>query len=242
MSKEFNIFGFDEKGLRKNLTYSFNEDGTVNWKSLINEQYIVPNSQNFKRKNLAVPASIEGLSDQDKLVKLAGYKDLAFKRGVKSVTFTPLSTPSNSVGVSCTIVFRGNFETDFEDISWSSTADASYTNTDDFSRRFLTCTAENRAFVRCIRNFLNIPIVGQDEMAPEENQNTENSNSEITVVNSVGPHAALSKKMEKSNMTFEKLIVKIIDSKYATAEVSQNWKTLSDIPVEIAVKILGSKK
>ena len=43
-------------------------------------------------------------------------------------------------------------------------ANATSENTNDFCLKFLETIACNRAFVRCVRNFLNINIVGVDEL------------------------------------------------------------------------------
>jgi hypothetical protein len=43
-------------------------------------------------------------------------------------------------------------------------ANASIKNTSSFATKFLETIACNRAFVRCVRNFLNVHIVGDDEM------------------------------------------------------------------------------
>ena len=43
-------------------------------------------------------------------------------------------------------------------------ANATLNNTSSFATKFLEAIACNRAFIRCVRNFLNVHIVGDDEI------------------------------------------------------------------------------
>ena len=59
-----------------------------------------------------------------------------------------------------------NYETGGQPVSFSAIGDASLSNTFDFAQNYLAAIAENRAFVRCVRNFLKINIVAKDEIGP----------------------------------------------------------------------------
>ena len=50
------------------------------------------------------------------------------------------------------------------DNTFSAIGDASPNNTESFARFYLGPIAENRAFVRCVRNFLKINVVAQEEL------------------------------------------------------------------------------
>ena len=50
-----NLFQRDENGLLKNIQYDFNEDGSVNWRSMIREEYLFPNKSWFElRKKMCL--------------------------------------------------------------------------------------------------------------------------------------------------------------------------------------------
>ena len=68
------------------------------------------------------------------------------------------------VAVICTIKFTGNYETSWNPVIVEDMANATINNTSDFGQIFLETIACNRAFVRCVRNFLNVHIVGDDEI------------------------------------------------------------------------------
>ena len=53
---------------------------------------------------------------------------------------------------------------------YSDTANATLDNTDSFCAKFLETIACNRAFVRCVRNYLGVHIVGADEIDKSENK------------------------------------------------------------------------
>ena len=54
--------------------------------------------------------------------------------------------------------------------TFASIANATTHNTNGFAAKFLECIAENRAFVRAVRNFLGIHIVGADEIDSSRNK------------------------------------------------------------------------
>ena len=67
MSKN-NIYGPDlykrnQHGLLENSSYVFNEDGSVDWRSMIKDEYLYPNKDWFEYRKKPDPESIEGLKD-----------------------------------------------------------------------------------------------------------------------------------------------------------------------------------
>ena len=235
---------FNELGLRGNIEYPYKEDGYIDWKALIEPQQIVPNTKYFERYNKEVPKSAEGLADKEKIVLLAGYKKLAFIRGYKSVEYFPLGCGQDEISLSCKILWRGNAETDFEDVVYSSTANASVRNVENpLFATFLTTIAENRSFVRCVRNFLNIPILGQDELGPDENKNKKENNHDSTFTPG-SPQWVLKNKLQEKSRSFDQL-KKLMINKHLnlTTELTQDsiskWESEKDIPVSTIVVILG---
>lgn len=237
--KTNNLLSFDEKGLRRNLSYTFNDNGTIDWSRLIESKYIVPNRTLFEKRNKEVPISTEGLDDKEKLVLLAGYKNLLFLRGYRSVEYFPIGFNNEEVSVSCRIVFRGNLETGMEDVVYSSIGNASLKNTDGIFAKFLSPIAENRSLIRCVRNFLNIPILGQDELGPEEKRSNGESFSILKNVSPTHPHSVLARRLQEKNKTWDQLKTYLIGSCGYKTEQINSWSILTDIPVKEIPKILG---
>ena len=76
-----------ENGLLTNVEYIFNEDGTVNWRGMVKDEFLYPNHDFFNRKGKDSPSSVEGLEDRQLLIMLGGIKELAQLRGFTSITF-----------------------------------------------------------------------------------------------------------------------------------------------------------
>ena len=158
------IYKRDGDGLLINVDYIFNEDGSVDWRSMIKEEHLFPNKGWFESRKKSVPRSIEGLKDYQLLIKLSGIKELARLRGFSTVEYNTVKCESNHVAVSCTVTFIPNYETGNSPVFFQDMANATSENTSSFATKFLETIACNRAFVRCVRNFLNVHIVGDDEI------------------------------------------------------------------------------
>jgi hypothetical protein len=83
--------------------------------------------------------------------------------------------------------------------------------------------AENRAFVRCVRSFLKIHIVGSDEMG---GKNSAPTTSEFESANSQ-PVSLLQKTMNDYGIAFDQIKQGAIKKKIQGAE---NWSSCDDIP------------
>ena len=166
-----NKYSRGKDGLIKSVEYEYNEDGSVNWRAMVDPKHLFPNKSWFEARNKPSPKSIEGLQDNQLLIKLAGIKELAKLRGYNSVRYNVIKCEKDHVSIKCEISWIPNFEnpisesdfipasTHFEDV-----ANATTDNTSSFATKFLETIAANRAFVRCVRNFLNVHIVGDDEI------------------------------------------------------------------------------
>jgi hypothetical protein len=214
----------------------------TNWSELIEPQYFVVNEKYFKDKNLPVPSSAEGLSDREKLVTLMGYRKLAFLRGFSSVKYFPIGYSSEETVVSCEITWAPHEQTNNLPITYSAIGNASVYNTDPFFSKFLGAMAENRAFVRCVRSFLNIPIYGQDEMAPVEKGKNGNDNSppvsSPSNLSPTDPRAILTQRLADKGKTFAQLKNGLLKTNKYTVEVLNTWNSETDVPLSEAVTIL----
>ena len=166
-----NKYSRGKDGLLKSVEYQYIEDDSVNWRAMVDPKHLFPNKSWFEARNKPLPKSIEGLQDNQLLIKLAGIKELAKLRGYNSVRYNVIKCEKDHVSIKCEISWIPNFEnpisesdfvpasTHFEDV-----ANATTDNTSSFATKFLETIAANRAFVRCVRNFLNVHIVGDDEI------------------------------------------------------------------------------
>jgi hypothetical protein len=94
--------------------------------------------------------------------------------------------------------------------------------------------AENRAFVRAVRSFLKINIVGNDEMGK-----TTHVDTEIESAIATQPIALLQKTMDEYKITFEQVKNGAVQKKMNGAE---NWNSLDDIsPLSMFTIISGIK-
>ena len=59
-------------GLLDNVDYHFNEDGSVNWRSMIEDELLFPNIGLFTLRGKDMPMSVKGLQDYQLLIKLSG--------------------------------------------------------------------------------------------------------------------------------------------------------------------------
>lgn len=194
------LFSRDENGLLLNTDYQFNEDGSVNWRAMVKEEHLFPNKLWFQMRGKDTPRSIEGLADHQLLIKLGGIKELAKLRGFSSVSYEIVKCELDHVAVSCSIEFLPNYETFGEPIRFQDMANATLDNTSSFATKFLETIACNRAFVRCVRNFLQVHIVGDDEIDKSDgssNPRTPSSSSESKKANPLSASGSLQNKAEE---------------------------------------------
>lgn len=209
-------FERNEYGLLKDppIPYVFNEDGSVNWRKMIRQEFLVPNKQRTQETD------VSKLEDRDLLILLGGIKELAQIRGFTCVSYDVPSASPAYVIASCYIIWIANYETSNQEVSFQSLADASPDNTQSFAKNYLAAIAENRAFVRCVRNFLKINIVGQDEIGAKQIE-------EPNLDNPLSPTHVLSSLMKEKNVTLDQIKKKLAKEKFENID---SINSLSDIP------------
>lgn len=224
----------EENGLIKDYNYSFTSDGFIDWRAMIKPEYLYPNKDFFEIRKLPIPQSIEGLDDKQLLIMLAGIKELARLRGFRSVNYSINHIQKDYVVAQCRINWIGNYETSGLDIEFEDVANATSDNTDNFCLKFLETIACNRAFVRCVRNFLNIHIVGADEI--DKSKNKEVDISDLIASNAI-PITAQG--------TLEKLVnekLKIEDFENFKNYLRDLWKKASEDKDEKMLALLTEAK
>jgi hypothetical protein len=208
----------DNRGLRIGIEYTFNDDGTINWRKMLKPEHLCFNSQ--KADSIAKKLSIDSklikfakvgdynaslYEDSDLLILLSGIKYLAWLRGYSTVDAKLIQAAYNIASVNTHITWIPNFETGFASETYSDAATATLDNTMSFGNAYLTEMAINRAFSRVVRNYLNINIVAKEEIGPDTIVNNQKSyaNQTASVDKITKPRALLSEKLTKLGMTFD---------------------------------------
>ena len=231
----------DEHGLLKNIQYEFNEDGSVNWRAMIKEEHLFPNKSWFEMYKKPVPKSIDNLKDNQLLIKLSGIKELARLRGFDSVSYEIVKCEYDHVAVKCSVAFIANYETK-ETVFYEDMANATFNNTSSFATKFLETIACNRAFVRAVRNFLNVHIVGDDEIDKSDGSKQQNI-TQTSSTNALSPNSVL-ESSAKTNLScdsfsdFKEHLRRFWSENLYRNDEAKKWESYSDIPAKEARLLL----
>lgn len=165
----------NESGLLDGVEYKFNADNTINWRAMIEPQFLVVkrDSKEIVEKQFGKKISeidLREVEDKHLLILLQGIKQVLRLRGAKSVEQNLSCCSPDKAAAVCRITFLENFETDGNEFIFSDVGSASYHSTSGFAQLYLESIAANRAFVRCVRNALGINIVARDEIDDGANE------------------------------------------------------------------------
>jgi hypothetical protein len=210
----------DENGLLNSTEYTYTEEGLIDWRKMISPEFLVAN------KDRTSESDVTKLKDYELIILLGGIKQLAQIRGYTDVTYDISSPSSDYVVATCSIKWIPNYETEGREVVFSSVGDASPQNTKSFAKFFLGPIAENRAFVRCVRNFLKINIVAQEELG---NVKVGNSSSDSST--SLDPRSILEELMKEKGISFDKLKTKLSKEKYKGDDELNSLEDISKIKV-----------
>jgi hypothetical protein len=234
----------NEYGLLKNLHYTFTEDGFVDWRRLIKPEFLVINKQyqetlekKHKKPLTEIDIVKDGVEDKHLLILLAGIKWLAAIRGFRSVRYN-WTNNENAAYCACDIDWIPNYETNNEPVCFQSLAECNDGNTSGIFKAFKLSLAENRAFTRCVRNFLKINIVGQEEVAGTKN-NIEDSVEEVRPGT---PAAALQNYLDSRSLNWGKVREAISQNKKDKYPDIDSWQSLTAIPPQEILKIIADLK
>jgi hypothetical protein len=233
-------------GLLQSIDYEFNEDGSVNWRAMVDSKHLFPNKSWFEARNKPTPRSVEGLQDNQLLIKLAGIKELAKLRGYTSVRYDVIKCEKDHVAIKCEISWVPNFEnpsqesdylpssTQFEDV-----ANATTENTSSFATKFLETIAANRSFVRCVRNFLNVHIVGDDEIDKSNGLPQHPEADEVEPLKKLTPNGVLdslaSSKLKCTSFNdFKDKLRELWTLELYRNDNAKNWNSYDDVPAKEA--------
>ena len=229
------------EGLLENVDYIYSEDGSVNWRAMIKPEYLYPNRGWFEARNQPVPDVGAGLEDNQLLIMLGGIKHLAKLRGYRGVAYEVDNVSDGYVIAKCRIAWLPNYESlcgiEYEDV-----ANATLDNTDSFCAKFLETIACNRAFVRCVRNYLNINIVGSDEI--DKSKGVSQSYESDSVAAPITPIDLLEKTLsDKYNVgSFQDckgVLRELWKMNLYRNEEAKDWSSFKDIPAKEARKLIA---
>ena len=221
-------------GLIKGLDYKLTDEGFIDWRKMINPDFLVPKDRGNASK------SIDDLEDRDLLVLLHGYKELAQVRGYTELTHE-VSCPSQGYVVSvCKIKWIPNLETEGKEVTFSAIGDASIENTNSLTRYYLGATAENRAFVRCVSNFLKVNILGKDEIGNSKIVPPQQDGESGNLTN---PRVILQKLMDITNVGFDDVKKRLVSDGVKGADEFSSLDDVSNIKIfEYIPKIKALKE
>ena len=226
----------DSQGLLKGVDYKFTDEGLIDWRKMLSDKWLYPNPS----KNLSTQ-DVSKLKDTDLCILLGGIKELAQIRRYTNIKYDVTCPSSDYVIANCTITWVPNFETEDKEVSFSSLGDASPNNTDNFARQYLAPIAENRAFVRCVRNFLRINIVAQDELAKRfKDGNFQVSTPQQAEVAS--PTALLEKLMKEKGVDFQRVKNRLVRQKYKDADKIESIKEIPALKIFELIEDLNKVK
>lgn len=227
----------NENGLLKVAQYEYDQYGFINWRKLVSPEHIVLNRLEMAKIGVDVKLLskderekyLTDLGDDKKLIKLAGFRELAKIRGTSKVAQT-LQVDNGVVYCSCTIDFIPNIETDFKYYSYTAVASASCNDVTPSFSHALAAIASNRAFGRCIREALNISVVTEEEINPNENPK---------IVESPQPLLAVKEKCLAKGIEFATLL-KYLEGKGHV--IDPNWVSFESLPTYVALDCMSCVK
>jgi hypothetical protein len=246
-----NIYGRDEHGLLKGVEYVFREDGTVDWRKMIPEEFIVINDDYFINKHKPVPESLDGIGDEGLLILLGGIKELAKIRGfIRKNTKVVHSSEGRAV-CECTITFIPNYESHGEEFVYSSVASATFENVSSIiGKYYLETIAENRAFVRAVRNALRVDAVGADEVSAVGTSSPKSEGKTEEYSHGAKPYEALADlagrkgygtidefKIKLLSKSGDKFVYNHVES--LSEEIVGSWDNWSDIDQDFVYQLLA---
>lgn len=186
-------------------------DGTINWRALVQPSHVY-----VKKGDEAKVATALGVTPQDikegkydtsrvedkhLVIRKAGLIELARIRGYTSAA-PEVKYASRDYVVIQTHIHWKKFE-DQDEVVTGGVGEASPDNTSSFMRVYLAAAAENRAFSRAVRQFLNIDIVSADELGG--NGVEPEIDSAPSVASSLTPQGVLQKTVEEAKSSFDKI-------------------------------------
>jgi hypothetical protein len=213
-------------GLINTVNYTYDDFGFINWRSLIPKHFLFLNEQKFNSIGKQLPSSVDGVEDSMIVIKLGGIKWLARIRGYEKVKFDLISCSPDNVIVKCIIDWIPNFENPIG-VTYEEIASCNFKNADEFNLKFAESIAANRAFVRCVRNFLNINIVGEEEIFNKEIEVVKTNENSVSQM-SIDPQSIFLKICKEKGMSFDQILDFCSINEPSLKDIKQNDLSTSE--------------
>lgn len=249
----------DSNGFLKGVEYKFTEDGLIDWKAMIPDEFIGLNKETFKKKGIDIYKISEekfkelkaAASDREKTLMLGAIKWLLNVRGYSKIEINSKPCENRAV-CDVQITWIPNKESGWKEIVTGGTGTYLF-NPNDKMNFCIDSLAENRAVSRAVRNFLRIPTVSVEELSQDGSVGT----LEEEIVNKYGPptpHSSLIDIAKKHDYSFDKVKERalVLDEKkkkdnpeftYESDKHNPNtWKVWEDIPPQRCLEFIGLLK
>lgn len=224
------------------------EDGKINWRKMINPKYVVLNRQmkddveieynkTFAELEELIQEDESQIDDKWKLILLAGIKEVAYLRGYSSVEYPFTHVEPGFVSKTCRITWLPHEDSDGEIHVFEDGADATKENTFSWYGSYLSAAATNRAFVRTVRNYLRIPVVGSDEVGPSKDGFFYNESA--TSDDGYKRPTLLERAASDLGWSFDDVKERCVKKK---TDGAKDWKGFEDIPARVSFKLLAEIK
>lgn len=202
-------------------------NGIVDWRNLISQKHILLNRKKFADIGIRVEALSKEETNHYKntvepeflMISLAGFRELAKKRGYDACSTNLVYCDADMYVFRTTLHFLPNDE-EPNGVLFDGIGGANLSNVNVAFAPYLPAIAENRAFVRAVRNYFGIETLGWDEVKTD---------GEVKVNDAIpfGPHVTLKGKMDSKGVDFEGL--KTLTANSDKIEWQESWKTLEDL-------------
>jgi hypothetical protein len=233
----------DLDGLLGSIEYIFNDDGSINWLEMVPSEYLGINKQWYRERDREPPLDIKECYRPDqKFIRLAGLRLLASWRGYTRLEYKNVLDTTDEVRyeeqkyseyrhgscVTCEIEFIGNYETEGKPKIHSDRASATVENTNKLGAMYPQSIAANRAFARCVRGFLNIPVVADEELAAEEFDENKDSNKHLNILGVLKKNLKAHALVEDFE-DFKHYLTLLREAGEFDHEDAEEWQDFSDI-------------
>lgn len=209
--------------------YPRKPDGSINWRALVQPAHVY-----VKKGDEAKVATALGVTPQDikegkydttrvedkyLVIRKAGLIELARIRGYYNAA-PEVKYASRDYVVVQTHIHWKEFDGQDEVVT-GGVGEASPDNTSSFMRVYLAAAAENRAFSRAVRQFLNIDIVSADELGG--NGVEPEVDSAPSVASSLTPQGVLQKTVDEAKSSFDKIkAASVVKFKHDTEQLAKD--------------------
>lgn len=193
-------------------------DGSVNWRAMVPPAYLYVKKEHEEKaaKLLNKPISelanlttddLTKIPDRFLVIRKAGILELARLRGYDSSLADVKHVQRDYVVIQNRITWLPFEGQDYK--TTSGVGEACPENTSKMGCLYLAAMAENRAFARCVRQFLEIDIVSSDELGaggvePEQNPSSLNT-PQSQASNELSPSGTLSRAAVECGFSFEQV-------------------------------------